>query len=111
MKTAVATFGVAIGFPLKLCKQALQRNLARGKNTQVAVHGQDVFVFGHGIGTTYRYSFLTPARKPFADFSLTQQNEHFFLDEARQGQLFVYLNEFFVTEVLSLVSDGGGCWH
>ena len=53
MEAAVSAFGVAIGFPLKLCKQTLQRNLARGKDTQIAVHGQDVFVFSHGVGATY----------------------------------------------------------
>jgi hypothetical protein len=43
----------------------------------------DVFILIQGHGDAHRNGFLADPAEPFAYFSLSEQNQHFFLDHAR----------------------------
>ena len=57
------------------------------------MHGKNVLIFLKRLGNTYRYCLLTDTTKPFTDFILPQQDEHFFFYEAGPEQFFVEFPE------------------
>ncbi len=104
MERTVPAFGEARFFPLKLGKESLQRHVSPGEYPQVSVHGQDKFIRCQGIHSTDGDGFLSPTAKPLADSSLTEENEHFFLDSTRHDQGFVEFEEGLVGVIFSVKS-------
>ena len=89
MKRTLPGLTVTRGLALKLGKQACQIHPPRCKYTQIAVQRKNKFIRTQGHGGPDRNSFLTNARKPFGNLSLTKEDQHFLFDQAWQQQAFV----------------------
>ncbi|MNE11372.1 hypothetical protein D3C80_1041260 [compost metagenome] len=89
MERTVAAFGKAIHFSLPLSNQPVQRNFTTGKYTKVAVHWQYIFVLIQCHCSSNSNSFLSDPGEPFAYFTLTKKNQHFFFDHSWSYKIFI----------------------
>src|SRR5690349_18305055 len=80
----------------------MQRHVAGGEHTEVAVQGHDPFVWLKRHGGTYCYGFLANTTEPFGDPSLAQQHQHFFFDQPWPQQLLVEMKQIFVGKSLAM---------
>jgi hypothetical protein len=98
VKGAVATFGKSTWLSHPLGEQSVERNFPSGKDTEIPVHGQDVFIAIQGKAAPNGDSFLTDTGEPFRQFPLAQEHEHFLLDHARLQDSFIDTPELVVGE-------------
>src|SRR4051812_40645962 len=91
VKGTVATFGISTHRSLPLRKQPVERKISGSKHSQVSMHRKYIFVGLKGLRKANGYSFLSNAAKPFADFILAQQDQHFLFNHSRFKQPFVKL--------------------
>jgi hypothetical protein len=80
MEAPVAPLGKARPLALPLCEQPVQGYFPARKHAQVSVHGEDVLIFIEGMGHPYGEGFLAKPAKPLGKFSLTEEDQHLFLD-------------------------------
>jgi hypothetical protein len=107
VERTVAGFGITEVFALPLAKQAVEGHIAGGEYAQIAVHGENDFIWQQGRCSTYGDCFLADAAKPLGYFALAQEVEHFFFDEPGFYQLLIQVQEGFFFEAFFIVFDQG----
>lgn len=85
-------------------------NIPVGEYTQVTMQRKNKLLWLECERGTDRYSFLSNAGKPFADFSLAEQFEHLLLDHTREQDAFIEPHQVFVREFLAFEADGLFCF-
>jgi hypothetical protein len=82
METPFPAFTVSFRVPFPLAEKPGQGHTAGRENSEVPVKGHDPFIFLQGKGGTHGNRFLPDPAEPFADLSLPEQDQHFFLDHS-----------------------------
>jgi hypothetical protein len=84
VKTSFSSLTVSFLITLPLHKQFMQGHIAGGEYTQVAMQWKNPFVGLHGKRSTNCNGFLPNTAEPFADFTLSKENQHFFFNHPGQ---------------------------
>ena len=91
MERAFAAFRISVELALPLSKKLMKRHTTSCKDSQISMHGKNIFLFIHGNYSSHRNCFLSNTRKPFGDLTLPKEVEHFFLNHSRIKEFSIYM--------------------